>query len=144
MIASKARHAWEMKIKTEVASYKKYCIKCLTDPQTKADRKFRKHLKFLCKDRVNAVLKRADDRGVEIELDAVRKVSQMEVLEILVREKRDEMEKEMEQYLRRLHQGGNPQSSYDLAINISGAITNTENIITETSSHRSLADTKKE
>ena len=104
IIKNEMRRKWEQEIEIEVASYRKYCQECLKDPKTKSDRQFKKHLNALTKKRINDVLKRADDRGIEIEIDAARKVSQIEVIEILVRAKRDEMENDMKNDLLRLDQ----------------------------------------
>jgi hypothetical protein len=103
-IKSETRSKWEKEIEMTAASYRKYCQECLKDPKTKSDRQFKKHLHALAKKRIDSVLKRADDRGIQIELDAARKVSQIEVIEILVRAKRDEMEQEMKKDLERLDQ----------------------------------------
>jgi len=103
-IKNETRSTWEHKIEIEVASYRKYCQECLKDPKTKSDRKFKKQINVLTKKRINDVLKRADDRGIEIEIDAARKVSQIEVIEILVRAKRDEMENDMKNDLLRFDQ----------------------------------------
>lgn len=104
MIRSERRKTWQKRIQDEVASYRKYCLQCLKDPQSKADRQFKKHINTLTTKRIDHVLKRANDRGIEIEVKAARKVSQMEVIELLVKERRQTLEKGMKEDLLRLEQ----------------------------------------
>jgi len=103
-LRSKRTEEWENKIKSGCSSYKRYCLEYLKTPATRTERQFRKQIKTLIKRRINDVLKRADDRQYEMELDEANVVAEKEVIEILVRTEKKRIRNESKQDLQRLDQ----------------------------------------
>jgi len=93
---------WKRKIERGGESRRKYCHDCLKSPETKSERKFRRHVKTLIKKRVQDVLKRADKQFVKMELDEVYTIAEKEVIDLLVKYERQRITNEMNEGLCRL------------------------------------------
>lgn len=79
--------------------FKDHCRMCIRNPGTIEERKFGKNLKNKIKERVTDVLKRADERGLELEITEAKEVAQEEIIEIMTLEKIDQMHRDMKQEL---------------------------------------------
>ena len=93
---------WKVKIDSGGASRLIYCVECLRSPETKTERKFKKHLKGLIKKRVPSVLTRADQMSVKMELNEAYVIAKDEVIEDLVKQEIQKITNQMIEDLRDL------------------------------------------